>query len=71
MMAESAIFQESHRGTDPMFAQLPSPRDAGRRTLGAGSSRIPSQIENDIPQPQVVAAFGLLITNRDPCRSSR
>ncbi len=29
------------------------------------------QIENDIPQPQVVAALGLLITNRDPCRSSR
>ena len=28
------------------------------------------QIENDIPQPHVVAAFGLLITNRDPCRSS-
>ena len=26
----------------------------------------PRQIENDIPQPQVVVAFGLLITNRDP-----
>ena len=30
----------------------------------------PGQIENDIPQPQVVVAFGLLITKRDPCRSS-
>ena len=28
------------------------------------------QAENDEPHPQVVAAFGFLITNCDPCRSS-
>ncbi len=37
---------------------------------GLASSIGSPQIEKDIPQPQVVAAFGLLITNRDPCRSS-
>ena len=56
----------SWRRDSPPGAASMRPRleDAGAR------ERRFAQIENDIPQPHVVAAFGLLITNRDPCKSS-
>lgn len=42
-----------------------------RRTRGHGVlTDSPVQMEKDCPQPQVVLAFGLLITNREPSRPS-
>ena len=46
------------------------PETVRSRACGSGGNLRVRQIENDIPQPQVVAALGLLITNRDPCKSS-
>jgi hypothetical protein len=56
-------------------ASLPAVTGArGPRVLGAvyaATRRLGSdQAENDEPQPQVVVAFGFLITNCAPCRSS-
>ncbi len=43
------------------------PRFSFRRT---GKTRSCAQTENDEPHPQVVVAFGFLITNWAPLRSS-
>ena len=46
---------------------LPDPQRAHQniRNLDAG------QMEKEFPHPQVVSAFGLSTTNREPCKSSR
>ena len=75
----SGILLEDRAMADEVQVRGGAPGKSVVRPAGAGPGLTrdgrappgPGYIENDEPQPQVVVAFGFLITNWAPSRSSR